>query len=62
MINWAGPWGTGPYKLLEGFSRPNVRSDQIVLDANMTYWDPTRFPRLRRIIFDNTRDNAKPWS
>ena len=59
MINWAGPWGTGPYKLVEGFSRPNVRSDQIVLDANMAYWDPTRFPRLRRIIFDNTRDQRQ---
>jgi peptide/nickel transport system substrate-binding protein len=54
VINWAGPWGTGPYKLVEGFSRPNVRSDRIVLDANMAYWDPTRFPRLRRIIIDNT--------
>jgi len=24
------------------------------LEANLTYWDPTRFPRLQRIIFDNT--------
>jgi ABC-type transport system substrate-binding protein len=31
-----------------------VRLDRIVLDANMAYWDPTRFPRLRRIIIDNT--------
>ena len=49
-----GPWGTGPYKQVEGFSRPNLRSDRIGLDANMAYWDPTRFPRLRRIIIDNT--------
>jgi peptide/nickel transport system substrate-binding protein len=26
----------------------------VVLEANPTYWDPTRFPRLQRIIFDNT--------
>jgi peptide/nickel transport system substrate-binding protein len=25
----------------------------------MAYWDPTRFPRLRRIIFDNTRDQRQ---
>jgi hypothetical protein len=24
------------------------------LEANLAYWDPTRFPRLQRIIFDNT--------
>jgi peptide/nickel transport system substrate-binding protein len=24
------------------------------LEANPAYWDPTRFPRLQRIIFDNT--------
>ena len=26
----------------------------MVLEANTTYWDPQRFPRLHRIIFDNT--------
>jgi ABC-type transport system substrate-binding protein/mono/diheme cytochrome c family protein len=31
-----------------------VRSDRIVLEANLDYWDPARFPRLQRIIFDNT--------
>jgi peptide/nickel transport system substrate-binding protein len=59
VVNWEGPWGTGPYKLAEGFSRPNVRADRIVLEANMDYWDPTRFPRLQRIIFDNTLDQKK---
>jgi ABC-type transport system substrate-binding protein len=24
------------------------------LEANTDYWDPTRFPRLQRIVFDNT--------
>src|SRR5215813_11878740 len=40
--------------LVEGFSSPNVRSDRMVLEANTNYWDPNRFPRLQRIIIDNT--------
>jgi peptide/nickel transport system substrate-binding protein len=54
VVNWEGPWGTGPYKLVEGFSNPAVRSDRMVLEANTNYWDPERFPRLQRVIFDNT--------
>ena len=26
----------------------------MVLEANLAYWNPNRFPRLQRIIFDNT--------
>ena len=54
MIRGAGPWGTGPYKLVEGFSTPEKRSDRLVLEANTSYWDKSRSPRLRRIVFDNT--------
>jgi len=50
----AGPWGTGPYKLVEGVSTPDKRSDRVVLEANLEYWDLSRYPRLQRIIFDNT--------
>jgi peptide/nickel transport system substrate-binding protein len=39
---------------VEGFSLPDKRSDQVVLEANTAYWDRTRQPRLRRIVFDNT--------
>jgi peptide/nickel transport system substrate-binding protein len=39
---------------VEGFSTPERRSDRIVLEAHTDYWDPTRFPKLRRIVFDNT--------
>jgi peptide/nickel transport system substrate-binding protein len=39
---------------VEGFSIPNQRSDRIVLEANLQYWDRTRMPRLRRIVIDNT--------
>ena len=54
MIDGVGPWGTGPYKLVEGFSLPDKRSDRVVLEANTDYWDRNRFPRLKRIVFDNT--------
>ena len=54
MVNSAGPWGTGPYKLVEGVALPYQRSDRVVLEANLDYWNPQRFPRLQRIIFDNT--------
>jgi peptide/nickel transport system substrate-binding protein len=39
---------------VEGFSMPDKRADRVVLEANTAYWDPSRFPRLQRIIFDNT--------
>src|SRR5262249_46795005 len=54
MIESAGPWGTGPYQLVEGFSLPGKRSDRVVLEANPHYWDRTRMPRVKRIVFDNT--------
>ena len=54
MIESAGPWGTGPYQLVEGFSVPRQRSDRVVLEANPHYWDRTRRPRVKRIVFDNT--------
>jgi peptide/nickel transport system substrate-binding protein len=40
--------------LVEGVSTPEKRSDRIILEAHPAYWDPTRMPRLKRIIFDNT--------
>ena len=33
-----------------------MRSDRVVLEANLDYWDTNRLPRLHRIIFDNTID------
>ncbi len=54
MIAGAGPWGTGPYMLIEGFSTPEKRTKRIILDANTKYWDRSRMPRLKRIVFDNT--------
>jgi peptide/nickel transport system substrate-binding protein len=31
-----------------------MRSDRVILEANPDYWDTTRWPRLSRIVFDNT--------
>ncbi len=31
-----------------------MRTDRIILEANTSYWDKRRFPRLQRIVFDNT--------
>jgi hypothetical protein len=31
-----------------------TRSERVVLEAYPAYWDPTRVPRLKRIIFDNS--------
>jgi peptide/nickel transport system substrate-binding protein len=45
---------------VEGFSTPDKRSERIVLQANTDYWDPGRFPRLQRIVFDNTLSQKDP--
>jgi ABC-type transport system substrate-binding protein len=44
---------------VEGVSTPNQRSDQLVLEAYLDYWDTTRLPRLQRIIFDNTLEQKE---
>lgn len=35
-------------------STPEQRSERVILEAHMAYWDPTRMPRLKRIVFDNS--------
>src|SRR5262249_23507546 len=40
----------------EGFSTPDKRSDRVVLEANLDYWDRSHMPRLQRVVFDNTLD------
>jgi peptide/nickel transport system substrate-binding protein len=57
--NWgylkeAGPWGTGPFELVEGgvlYAKPGRR---IVLRAFNRYWD-RQYPKLKEVIFDNDR-------
>ena len=33
---------------------PKRRSDRVVLEANLAYWNPDRFPQVQRILYDNT--------
>jgi peptide/nickel transport system substrate-binding protein len=56
--NWlyfpeSGPWGTGPFKIVEGGVPYLKPTDRIVLEAYDDYWDP-RYPKVKRVIFDNT--------
>jgi peptide/nickel transport system substrate-binding protein len=49
----AGPWGTGPYKFVEGSLRFGKSTDRTVLEANEDYWD-LRYPKVQKIIFENS--------
>jgi peptide/nickel transport system substrate-binding protein len=44
---------------VEGVSTPHQRSERLVLEANLDYWDTTRSPRLHRIVFDNTLEQQE---
>ena len=59
MVDGAGPWGTGPYKLVQGFSLPTKRTPLVVLEANEAYWDRARRPTLERVVFDNRLSQKK---
>jgi peptide/nickel transport system substrate-binding protein len=48
-----GPWGTGPFVLVEGGVPYGKPSDRVVLEAYDNYWNP-QYPKVRRVIFDNT--------
>jgi peptide/nickel transport system substrate-binding protein len=49
-----GLWGTGPYKQVEGASKASAHTKQIVLEANLDYWNKARFPRVKRLVFNHT--------
>ena len=56
--NWgylptAGPWGTGPFKLMEGNVRFAGFASRFVLEANEDYWD-RRYPKVKRLVFDGS--------
>ncbi|NIO10004.1 MAG: hypothetical protein GTO40_19165, partial [Deltaproteobacteria bacterium] len=53
FLSEAGPWGTGPFELIEGSLSPVKLSDRVVLEAYEGYWDP-RYPKVKTVIFDNT--------
>lgn len=58
FLSEPGPWGTGPFKLLEGNIDIFKPSDRLVLEAYDGYWD-TRYPKLKTVIFDNTLPNNR---
>jgi len=48
----AGPWGTGPFRLVEGGTAWGKLGDRVVLEAYEKYWDP-RYPKVKTVIFEN---------
>jgi peptide/nickel transport system substrate-binding protein len=48
----AGPWGTGPFKFVEGNIRYQRPSREVILEANEDYWD-ARYPKVRKVVFNN---------
>ena len=56
-FNWSnleepGPWGAGPFKLVEGSALFGKPCERVVLDAFEDYWDP-RYPKVKRVILEN---------
>lgn len=49
-----GPWGTGPYRHVKGAALHRERTKTLVLEANRAYWDPTRLPRVQRVVLNFT--------
>jgi peptide/nickel transport system substrate-binding protein len=50
--NWGyprepGPWGAGPFRLVEGGVAVEIISDRVVLEAYEGYWD-RRYPKVQR--------------
>ncbi len=54
-----GPWGTGPYQLQKGTTQHTEHTPQTVLKTHLDYWDLNRFPKFRRVIFDNRLETAE---
>jgi peptide/nickel transport system substrate-binding protein len=53
LLSEPGPWGTGPFKFVEGSTEHGKLSDRVVLEAYDKYWDP-RYPKVKTLIFENT--------
>jgi peptide/nickel transport system substrate-binding protein len=49
----AGPWGTGPFQLVEGGATWGTLGDRAKLEAYDKYWDP-RYPKVKTLIFENS--------
>jgi peptide/nickel transport system substrate-binding protein len=61
MFDSPGRWGTGPFRLTEGFLDFFKPCDRLVLEANDAYWDK-RYPKVKTLVFEQSlagsRDEA----
>lgn len=53
MLEEPGPWGTNAFILKSGVSTLEKRSPEVVLEANPSYWNPERRPKVKQVVFDN---------
>ncbi|NIN01869.1 MAG: hypothetical protein GTN81_05300, partial [Proteobacteria bacterium] len=58
FLSGSGPWGTGPFELVEGGATFGKLSDRVVLEAYEDYWD-ARYPKVKTVIFDNTHQKDR---
>ncbi len=57
MIDAPGPWGTGPYTLVEGFSSLENEIGLIQADPLTCVWLDTGTPRSERVVLEANRDH-----
>ena len=57
MIDAPGPWGTGPYTLVEGFSSLENEIGLIQAEPLTCVWLDTGTPRSERVVLEANRDH-----
>ena len=57
MIDAPGPWGTGPYTLVEGFSSLENEIGLIQAEPLACVWLDTGTPRSERVVLEANRDH-----
>jgi peptide/nickel transport system substrate-binding protein len=57
VIDALGPWGTGPYSLVEGFSSLENEIALIQADPFVCVWLDTATPRSERVVLEANRDH-----
>lgn len=67
MIDAPGPWGTGPYTLVEGFSSLENEIGLIQAEPLTCVWLDTGTPRSERVVLEANRDHwnserGRAWS
>ncbi|MBV7316361.1 ABC transporter substrate-binding protein [Shewanella sp. NIFS-20-20] len=53
-----GPYGLGPYILVEGYVEGDRQTPKVVLKANPNYWD-TNFPKIETVTLFTELDNKQ---